>query len=394
MVVLPSRPKARLKREKEREIECALKGIAQMFSTADHRYMAHALQLAERGLYTTDPNPRVGALLVKAGRVVAEGWHCYAGEAHAEVMALAAAGEQARGATAYVTLEPCCHHGRTAPCGEALVKAGISRVVAAMVDPNPAMAGQGLAALRAKGVAVESGLMAAEAARLNPGFISRWQRGRPYLRCKMAMSLDGRTAMRSGESRWITSPEAREDVHRLRARSSAIVTGIGTVLEDDPALNARTERAQIQPLRVVLDGGLRMPPEAAMLTLPGTTLLLTASSDSDAAAELSRAGAEVVNIPTLANRLDLNAVMAELTAREVNEVLVESGPTLAGAFMAAGLIDELVIYMAPHLMGASATGLFHLPGVEQMAQRLKVKIEDIRAVGEDWRITARPQIEV
>lgn len=362
----------------------------------DHGYMARALQLAERGIYSTDPNPRVGCVLVKEGVVIGEGWHQRAGEPHAEIHALRMAGDRAAGATAYVTLEPCNHHGRTPPCSEALVDAKVARVVVAMEDPNPRVAGSGLQRLREAGIVVAPGVMAAEAQALNAGFCKRMHTGLPWVRVKLAMSLDGRTAMASGESEWITGQEARRDVQRWRARSSAIVTGIGTVLADDPSLNVRLEADELngvtpvrQPLRVVLDSGLRMPAKARMLALAGETLVLTGAVDPAAGQALRRAGAQVLKIPSAATGLHLDAVLRELADRECNEVLVETGPTLSGAFVAAGLVDELLIYMAPHLMGADARGLLQLPGLERMAQRVELEIQDIRAVGRDWRITAR-----
>ena len=360
----------------------------------DHGWMAHALRLARRGLYTTDPNPRVGCVLVSGDQVVGEGWHARAGGPHAEIHALRAAGERARGATAYVTLEPCSHHGRTPPCADALLEAGVARVVAAMQDPNPLVAGQGLARLRAGGVEVASGVLQAQAEALNPGFVSRMRRGRPWLRCKLAMSLDGRTAMASGESRWITGEAARRDVQRLRARSSAILTGIGTVLADDPSLNVRLTADALygvepvrQPLRVVLDSQLQMPVDARMLRLAGHTLVLAASNDTAKREALARAGAEVVGVAGQDGHLDLEAVLALLAQREINEVLLESGPRLAGAMLAAGLIDELVVYMAPHVMGDSARGLFLLPGLEKMEDRIGLEWVDVRRVGEDVRMT-------
>ena len=364
-----------------------------MFSPDDHRYMARALRLAERGLFTTDPNPRVGCLLVRDGNVLGEGWHMRAGSPHAEVHALQQAGGDAAGATVYVTLEPCSHHGRTPPCASALIEAGVARVVAAMQDPTPAVAGQGLQALRDAGIDVAAGLLEDQAGQLNPGFAMRMRLGRPWVRCKLAMSLDGRTAMASGESRWITGSAAREDVHRLRARSSAIMTGIDTVLADDPSLTARLmgydDGTLLQPLRVVLDSGLRLPPEAKLLMQPGETLVVTGVADAEREAILARTGVSVVTLPTRDGRTDLAAVMQYLARLEVNEVHLEAGARLSGALLDAGLVDELVIYMAPHLMGDSARGLFHLPGIGEMAQRIQLKVRDVRAVGEDWRITAR-----
>ena len=366
----------------------------------DHRYMARAIELARRGLYTTQPNPRVGCVLVRDGAIVGEGWHRKAGEPHAERNALADAGSNARGATAYVTLEPCSHHGRTPPCADGLIEAGVARVVAAMVDPNPQVAGSGLQRLRAAGIDTDSGILETEAAALNPGFIRRMSTGRPYVRGKLAMSLDGRTAMANGDSKWITGEDARRDVQRLRARSDAILTGIGTVLADDPSLNVRLSAAELpgvedvsylrQPLRVVLDSRLRMSPGARMLSLPGATLILTGAEDLTHGVALAEAGAEVVTLRERDGQLALDSVLEELGRREINELLIEAGPTLAGAALAAGIIDELIIYIAPHLMGDSARGLFHLPGLERMAGRIDLRITDIRAVGRDWRVTARP----
>ena len=366
-----------------------------MFSADDHRYMARALQLAERGLYTTDPNPRVGCVLVKDNTVVGEGWHERAGEGHAEVHALKNAGaEQAEGAVAYVTLEPCSHHGRTAPCCEALIDAGVSRVVVAMQDPNPQVAGQGIARLQQADIEVESGLMQAQAEAINPGFLMRMREGRPYVRCKLAMSLDGRTAMASGESQWITAEAARHDVHRLRARSSAIVTGIGTVEHDDPSMTVRLPDDEGQygepALRVILDSQLRMSPKAKMLSQPGLTRVLTLNAETPQAEALREAGAEVVDVTAKDGRIDLVAMLKQLADDDRNEVMLEAGATLSGAMLQAGLVDELVIYMAPILMGDGARGLLHLPGLEKMADRADLEIMDIRAVGRDWRITAKP----
>jgi diaminohydroxyphosphoribosylaminopyrimidine deaminase/5-amino-6-(5-phosphoribosylamino)uracil reductase len=358
------------------------------FTAEDHAHMARALQLAERGLYTTMPNPRVGCVLVKQGVVVGEGWHEYAGGPHAEIVALRAAGERARGATAYVTLEPCCHHGRTAPCSDALVAAGIARVVAAMEDPNPRVSAKGLRQLHSAGVEVASGLLAPQAERLNPGFVTRMRHGRPFVRCKLAMSLDGRTAMASGESQWITGAEAREDVQRLRARSSAIVTGIGTVLADDPSLTVRIPGARRQPLRVVLDPELRLSSEANLFRSEGEILVI-AARDKPNVEQLRAGGAEVIVLPGAQGRIDLSATLSELARREVNELLVESGAVLAGAFMEAGLLDEIIVYMAPKLMGDGARGLFHLPGLKTMADAVDLELQDVRAVGRDWRLAAR-----
>ena len=360
----------------------------------DRKYMAQAIQLAQRGLYTTDPNPRVGCVMVRDGQVVGEGWHARAGEAHAEVHALQQAGELARGATAYVTLEPCSHHGKTPPCSQALIDAGVARVVAAMQDPNPQVAGTGLQQLQAAGIAVEVGLLQIEAEALNPGFNQRMRTGRPYVRSKLAMSLDGRTAMASGESKWITGPAARADVQRLRARSSAILTGATTVLADDPSLNVRMEGFddRDQPLRVILDPYLSTPTTARILSLPGRTIILTNSDEDGVIADLVKAGAEVVRLQGQADAIDLQAVMAYLAELQVNEVLLETGATLSGAMLKQGLVDEMVIYMAPHIMGNHARGLFNLPGLEEMSQRIDLDIMDIRAVGKDWRISVKPKV--
>lgn len=358
------------------------------FTAADTRYMTRALELARRGLYTTDPNPRVGCVLVRDGNVVGEGFHERAGQPHAEVNALRAAGERTRDATVYLTLEPCCHHGKTPPCTDALIGAGVARVVVAMQDPNPRVAGQGFAALAQAGIKSESGLMQSEAEALNPGFIRRMQHGRPYVRVKLAASLDGRTAMANGESKWITGEPARDDVQHWRARSSAILTGIGTVLADDPSLNVRAFDIGRQPLRVILDSTLRMSPKAAMLSLPGSTLVVTASHDAARAAALRAAGADV-QVAGKEGRIDLAALMKMLAAREINEILVEAGATLSGALLEAGLVDELVLYQAPCLLGDTGRGLFRLTNLTQMAKRPTLEIKDARAIGQDWRLVAR-----
>jgi len=371
------------------------------FDLADHQHMARAIELARLGRYTTDPNPRVGCVLVRDGQVVGEGFHRRAGEPHAERMAIAAAGDTARGATAYVTLEPCCHYGRTPPCTEGLLEAGVSRVIAAMVDPNPLVAGKGLAQLREAGMEVHSGLLEKDARALNPGFIKRMSQGVPHVRLKLAMSLDGRTAMASGESKWITGPAARRDVQRLRAGSSAIVTGIGSVLADDPSMNVRLSAADLpgvqgeqfllQPLRVVLDSQARMPSDARMLSLPGSTLVFVGEQSDQAAVDaLSAAGAEVARLDQDERGLQWSALLRSLGQRGCNEVLLECGATLAGSALQAGVVDELIVYMAPHLMGDAARGLVSLPGVERMADRLQLQLLDVRQVGDDLRLRYRP----
>lgn len=359
-----------------------------IFSTDDVRHMAHALRLARRGLYSTDPNPRVGCVLVKSGAVVGEGWHERAGGPHAEVHALNAAGERAQDATAYVTLEPCCHHGRTPPCTEALIRAGVTRVVAAMSDPNPKVAGQGLVELERAGIQVTTGLLQADAERLNPGFVSRMRRRRPYVRVKLAVSLDGRTALANGESKWISGEAARADVQRLRARSSAILTGVGTVLADDPSFTVRDIDVPYQPLRIIVDGHLSLRPDARLFTLPGKTLVVTTEDSDDYAEPLLDMGAEVMVLRAGPGRVDFTQLMAYLAEREINELLVEAGATVCGALLTANLVDELVVYLAPHLLGGSARGMFSMPGLEDMAGRVTLDIHDLRAVGRDWRITA------
>jgi diaminohydroxyphosphoribosylaminopyrimidine deaminase/5-amino-6-(5-phosphoribosylamino)uracil reductase len=352
----------------------------------DSRWMARALQLAAQGLDTTTPNPRVGCVLVKGDGIVGEGWHRRAGEPHAEVHALRAAGTEARGATAYVTLEPCSHHGRTPPCADALIAAGVVRVVCAMQDPNPQVAGQGIARLRAAGIAVENGLMEAAARELNIGFVSRMTRGTPWLRSKIAASLDGRTALANGTSQWITGAAARQDVQHWRARSCAVLTGIGTVLADDPQLNVRIDTER-QPLRVVLDSTLRMAPAARMLQ-SGNVLVCTASRDVGKRAALERQGAEVLLLADAAGRVDLAAVLHELARRGINEVLVEAGRELNGALLQAGLVDELLLYLAPQMLGDAARGMADLGELLRLEQRVELAWRDVRRVGDDLRITA------
>jgi len=360
----------------------------------DARHMAEAIRLARRGLCTTAPNPRVGCVIARGERVIARGFHRRAGEAHAEVEALHAAREPVRGATAYVTLEPCSHHGRTPPCAEALIGAGVARVVTASLDPNPLVAGRGLERLAAAGIAVESGILEREALALNPGFFKRMKTGMPWVRVKLAMSLDGRTAMADGSSKWITGDAARADVQRLRARSCAIVTGVGTVLRDDPRLDVRLAPPDgavppRQPVRVVLDSGLRTPPAARVIGEAGETLVATAVQDPARARPLREAGVTVLHLPGADGRVDLHALLAHLGAAQCNEVLIEAGATLAGAATREGLVDELVVYVAPTLMGSAARPLLELP-FTAMEQRIGLEITDIAAVGKDWRITATP----
>jgi diaminohydroxyphosphoribosylaminopyrimidine deaminase/5-amino-6-(5-phosphoribosylamino)uracil reductase len=359
------------------------------FSAADHQYMSRALQLAKKGIYTTAPNPNVGCVLVKDGEVIGEGWHEKYGEAHAEINALKQAGKKAEGATAYVTLEPCCHQGKTPPCADALIKAKIKRVVAAMIDPHTKVAGKGLEQLESAGIFVERGLLEEQAKALNLGFIKRMQKRLPYVRCKLAMSLDGRTAMASGESKWITSAAAREDVQLLRAKSNAILTGVGTVLADDPSMTVRLDGIDSQPLRVVVDTHLSMSPNAKMLKEKGKTILMTCSAAEHIAQALKSAGADIHMMPYCNSNVDLKSVLQQLSDMHINDVLLETGATLSGAMLQAGLIDELIIYMAPVLMGNDARGLFSLPGMETMQDKIELEIIDQRIVGQDIRITAK-----
>lgn len=346
--------------------------------------MSRAVQLARRGLYSTRPNPRVGCVLVRNNIVIAEGWHEYAGGPHAEIRALEAAGNQAAGATCYVSLEPCNHSGRTGPCTEVLVQAGIGRVVAAMRDPNPETAGRGLQFLSDAGIHVACGLLELQARQLNTGFIRRMTAGLPLLRCKQAVSLDGRTAMASGESRWITSDASRLDVQHWRARSCAVLTGIGTVLADDPRLDVREIELQYGgPLRVVLDRQLRMSPQARMLKHAGRVLVLTVTDDDHKRRALQAAGAEIRVLPE--KDFLLRALQHLAGEEQINEVLVEAGATLSGALLEQELIDELIIYQAPVVMGDGARGLFHLPSLQTMGDRIPLKLIEMRRVGGDIR---------
>jgi diaminohydroxyphosphoribosylaminopyrimidine deaminase/5-amino-6-(5-phosphoribosylamino)uracil reductase len=361
------------------------------WSDDDRRHMARALELAALGMDTTTPNPRVGCVLVREGVVVGEGWHRRAGEPHAEVHALEAAGAAARGATAYVSLEPCSHHGRTPPCADALVRAGVARVVAAMADPNPRVAGAGLERLRAAGIAVQCGLLEAQAHELNVGFVSRMSRGRPWLRVKIAASLDGKTALPNGASQWITGPEARRDGHRWRARSCAVLTGIGTLRDDDPRLTVRDVPAERQPLRVVVDSRLRIPLDARILE-GGGVVVATALRDEARAAALVSAGAAVWVLPDAGGKVDLAALMRRLAEAGVNEVLAEAGINLHSALFAAGLVDELVLYYAPRLLGDAARGMLALPPAEAVAAMPELAVREVTAFGPDFRILARPVI--
>ncbi len=353
--------------------------------------MARALELAQRGLFTTTPNPRVGCVLVRDGRVLGEGFHAVAGGPHAEAAALAAAlaaGEDPAGATAYVTLEPCSHFGRTPPCADALAVAGVARVVAAMEDPNPKVAGSGFARLRAAGIDVSVGLRGAEALDLNIGFVSRMTRGRPWIRLKVAASLDGRTALSNRTSQWITGEAARADAHRWRARSCAVMTGIGTVREDDPRLTVRAVETPRQPLPVVIDSRLQLAPEAQLLAA-GRALVFAAVDDPRARAALEARGAEVVLVPNAAGKVDLPAMLLELGRRGINEVLVETGTRLNGSLLREGCVDEVLAYVAPSVLGERALGMFDLPDMDELAQRATLRFTDVARVGDDLRLRVR-----
>ncbi len=358
------------------------------FSAVDHGMMARALQLAERGLWTTSPNPRVGCVLVRDGEIVGEGWHEKAGEPHAEVHALRAAGDKAKGATAYVTLEPCSHHGRTPPCAEALLAAGVSRVVAAMTDPNPLVSGQGLVLLQAAGIETASGLLENEARELNIGFVSRMTRGRPWLRLKAAASLDGKTALNNGVSQWITGPDARRDGHAWRARACAILTGIGTVRDDDPSLTVRDVATTRQPLRVVVDSRLEISPTARILQ-GEPVLIVGAVENAEKMALLRSTGHFVEILNNGADKVDLKALLDMLAQRGINEVHAEAGFKLNGSLLREGLVDELLLYLAPCLIGHDASGLFNLPELTTLDGKKALKIRDLRQLGEDIRLIAR-----
>lgn len=358
------------------------------FSAVDHGMMARALQLAERGLWTTSPNPRVGCVVVRDDEIVGEGWHEKAGEPHAEVNALQMAGDTARGATAYVTLEPCSHHGRTPPCAEALIAAGLTRVIAAMTDPNPLVAGQGLARLSAAGIETACGLLENEAYELNIGFVSRMTHGRPWLRLKAAASLDGKTALNNGVSQWITGPEARRDGHAWRARACAILTGIGTVRDDDPQLSVRDVETTRQPLRVVVDSQLDIPLTARILQ-GGGTLVVGAVENAEKIALLRSTGNFVEILPNPAGKVDLKALLELLARRGINEVHAEAGCKLNGSLIREGLVDELLLYLAPCLIGHQANGLFNLPELSTLEGKRPLQIRDLRQVGADIRVLAR-----
>lgn len=370
-----------------------------MISETHAAFMAQAIDLAKQGRFTTRPNPNVGCLIVKDGQVVGKGWHQRAGEPHAEVYALQQAGLAAHGATAYVTLEPCSHHGRTPPCSDALIKAGVSRVVVGMKDPNPLVAGQGIQRLEQAGIEVIHSVLNEQSEALNRGFLKRMRKGLPYVRCKLAMSLDGRTAMQSGESKWITGPEARRSVQVLRAESGAVLTGVGTVLADNPQLNVRCEESNLslpsdfkQPLRVVLDSDLKTPATALICQSPSNTCFFH-TCEAHSQHELIKTGVSLVKVGNdSVGKMDLRSVLTHLAQMEVNDVLLESGPTLAGSLLSAGLVDELLVFIAPKLLGSSARPLVELP-LSKMSQALDMQELESMPVGADrfirFRIEAR-----
>jgi diaminohydroxyphosphoribosylaminopyrimidine deaminase/5-amino-6-(5-phosphoribosylamino)uracil reductase len=359
-----------------------------MFSADDHCYMARALELAERGLYTTTPNPRVGCVVVRDGKIIGEGWHQHAGGPHAEVNALAAAGASVKGATAYVSLEPCSHHGRTPPCARALVSSGVARVVAAMRDPNPEVAGKGFALLEQAGIAVEHGLLEGEASELNVGFVTRMTRRRPWIRMKIAASLDGKTALNDGRSQWITGPAARRDGHAWRARACAVLTGVGTVRDDDPQLTVRDVETTRQPVRIVVDSRLETP--AGARVLQGGALIAAAVNNPSKRDALQGQGAEIVMLPNASGKVELGALMEELGRREMNEVHVEAGFKLNGSLLREGLVDEFLFYLAPSIIGDQARGMFDLPALESLSGRRALQVRDIRMIESDIRVIARP----
>ena len=361
-----------------------------MWQTQDYQFMSRAIQLAKNGRYTCDPNPRVGCVIAKDNNIIAEGWHAVSGQAHAEVNALNQC-DDASDTTVYLTLEPCSHHGRTPPCVDALIKANVKKVNIAMSDPNPLVSGSGIKKLEGAGVVVKQGLLEAEAIKLNPGFIKRMTSGLPYLRCKMAMSLDGRTALENGESQWISSEQSRQDVHRLRAGSSAILTTVETVIKDDASLNSRGLEFDVkQPLRIIVDRKLKISKEAKLFQFgeaeAGKIFIFTEVEDSEKIKELNKAGAEVIHLPI--SDIWLNNVLAHLAKElEINEVMVEAGATFTGALLDAEAIDELIIYMAPMIMGDTAQALFKIKPLEKLNEAKKIDLMDLRQFGNDIRLS-------
>ena len=365
------------------------------YSADDYRFMADALRLAKKGVYTTHPNPRVGCILVKDGNILSQGWHEKAGQAHAEIVALQLAGEQSHGASVYVTLEPCAHHGRTPPCADALVEAGVKEVIIAMQDPNPLVAGEGISKLEQAGIKVKCGLLEQQAEELNRGFVSRMKSGRPWVTVKLGASIDGRSAMKSGESQWITGAEARQDVQRLRAASSAILTGSGTVLADDPSLTVRLADVSRQPLRVIMDSYLSIPDSAKVFNDKHPLLVATAAAEDDERfQQLQNRGIDIRCFQARDGRVDARSLLQHLANDfSCNEILVEAGSVVCGNLLKNQLVDEIIIYMAPVIMGSAAKGIFDIPGLERMSQKIELSIKDIRPVGRDWRVTAQPNYQ-
>jgi len=359
-----------------------------MFSSDDHAYMSQALQLAEKGLYSTSPNPRVGCVIVRDGKIAGSGWHVQTGQPHAEINALNIAGGAAQGATVYLTLEPCSHYGRTHPCAEALIRAKVAKVIIAMQDPNPLVAGKGASLLKQSGINVLVGLMGEWAKDLNVGFVSRMINNRPWVRMKIAASLDGKTALNNGVSQWITGEAARHDGHRFRARSCAVLTGIGTVLEDDPQLSVRFIETSRQPLRIIIDSQLKIPTTAKVLRGEGE-LIFTTTDNKERISALKEAGARPIILPSEKGKIDLAGLMQILADFEINELLVEAGNRLSSSFIREGLVDELIIYLAPHLIGNRAMGMLQLPELTDLSEKYNLKIKDLRMVGEDIRIMSR-----
>ncbi|MCL2074834.1 MAG: bifunctional diaminohydroxyphosphoribosylaminopyrimidine deaminase/5-amino-6-(5-phosphoribosylamino)uracil reductase RibD [Betaproteobacteria bacterium] len=363
--------------------------LSALFSADDHAHMAHALKLAEKGLLTATPNPRVGCVLTKNGAIIGQGWHERAGEAHAEIHALKEAGEAARGATAYVTLEPCSHFGRTPPCADALIEAGITRIVVAMEDPNPRVAGRGIEKLRAAGITVEHGLLVDEASELNTGFISRMTKNRPWLRLKIAATLDGKTALENGVSQWITGSAARADGHFWRARACAILTGIGTVKADDPELNVREHPCERQPLRIILDPRLEISPFARILQSAPVLIVTADDRSDDRIRQFTGSGHRILPLPLADGRIDLAALMPELARLELNEIHVEAGSTLNGALLAAGYADEILLYLAPLVVGNAARGMFELPALTSLDAAARFEVRECVKAGDGLRVVAR-----
>ncbi|MEE9447659.1 MAG: bifunctional diaminohydroxyphosphoribosylaminopyrimidine deaminase/5-amino-6-(5-phosphoribosylamino)uracil reductase RibD [Arenicellales bacterium] len=363
-----------------------------MVNTTDHSYMARALRLAELGRYSTQPNPRVGCVIVKNNQIIAEGFHQQAGKAHAEIHALNLAGEGVKDADIFITLEPCSHQGKTPPCVDALIQAQPKRVIIAMQDPNPLVSGKGINKLSAHGIETVVGIGEAEARRLNRGFIQRMEKARPFVTLKLATSLDGRIAMKSGESTWITSDAARTDVHRMRLMHGAVITGINTVLADNPQLTARLSdkdlpdyfRSNRQPVRVVLDSENRFPANAVMLETEGQTWQVTAQKTEGSVADRQ------VILPLAHGRIDLDTLLEYLAQQEINDVMVEAGGILAASFIKAGLVDELVVYQSPDIMGASAQPMINLPEILQMNEKIQFEYQEVRKIGRDLKLTLIP----